>query len=147
MNFNKKLIDLLDNHLHEIYNKQQLLEVLHNFPELIEEHVAYRALIGHDNPLKIGDSFSFSKEGLAFLLDGHKDRFNGEELSLIIYKAKVRGYNLKKIILELKDQGFIDDYVAKLSQEDELIALEISEITEVYNNSFWDFFDDQNIIL
>lgn len=142
MNFNKKIIDLIDNHLHEMYNKPQLLEVLHNFPELIEEHVAYRALIG----LKIGDSFSFSKDGLYFVLDGHKDRFNGEEIGLIIYKARVRGYNLKKIILELKEQGFIDDYVSKLHQEDELISLEISEITEVYNDSFWNFFDTPNIL-
>jgi hypothetical protein len=141
MNFNKKIISLIDNHLHEIYNKQQLLESLNSFPEIIEEHIAYRALIGHDNPLKSGDSFSFSKDGLAFVLDGHKDRFNGEDIPLIIYKARVLGYNLKKIILALKEQGILDDYVSKLSQEDELIALDISEITEVYHDSFWDFFD------
>lgn len=141
MNLSQKLIHLLDEHLNERYNKEALLAELSKYPNFIEEHLSFRALIGHSDPLKIGDSFSFSKEGLKFVLDGHTDRLQGEEVDLTIYQANVVGYNLKKIILLLKDQGVFDEYNAKLSNEDEIIALEIKDIQQIYSGDFWSYLE------
>lgn len=146
MKHNKKIIDLIDNHLHEIYKtKSELIESLGEYPELIETHLAYRARIAHDNELQKGDSFSFSKEGLIFLLEGHTDRFQGEELDLDIFQANVTGYNLKKLILKLEEEGVFCSELAKLHKEDEILAIEIDNVVKIYEGSYWDFMENPRL--
>lgn len=140
--FSKKTISLIIRHLEENYNKKELLDELVQYSDFIEESHAYRICVNHSNNINIGDSFSLTKEGILFFLKGQIDRFQGEEAPIMLYSANIRGINLKKVILFLKERNLINDYLSSIHQEDEILALEINNLKLIYQGDLWDFLEN-----
>jgi len=158
---NKQLINLILNHLEEEYSeKNNMIEQLSEYKDFIIETKAYRAILiprnyeELDNEIEpvltssivVGNSFSYSKEGLFYFLEGNTDRYQYEDfVSIDLFSAEVVGINLKKVILYLKENNLIDEYTSGIHNEDEIIAIEIKTINHFHSTTLHNIFDEDII--
>lgn len=146
----KQAVEILELHYeeHRAVPKESIEFLITNFPEFVNESIAYRVIILKplqdpkieqlSEPFK---SWSASLEGIKkFLHNEDVDMVWDMDDRVFIYQAKVEGFRVPKFVKMLRDQGIMNlAQSLKFLEEDEILVSKVEAVQLFQEGLFKEF--------